>query len=118
MSKVFIEESTLTDIGNAIREKEGTNKAIPTLQMANRIRNLSTSDYPDELIITGDCDSMFANDQWNGFIKYYNKKIKTDNINRAYSMFYGCRKLDSIPFEINFSSDLAVSANGMFMYCT
>lgn len=36
--KYFIEDSTLTDIGNAIREKEGTTELIPTPDMGNRIR--------------------------------------------------------------------------------
>lgn len=37
MSKVFIEESTLTSIGDAIREKEGRSELIPTTEMAQRI---------------------------------------------------------------------------------
>ena len=41
MSKVFIEESTLTAIGDAIREKEGSAELIPTAEMAQRIGALS-----------------------------------------------------------------------------
>lgn len=37
MSKVFIEESTLDDIANAIQEKEGSEEKIPTAEMAARI---------------------------------------------------------------------------------
>lgn len=40
MSKVFIEESTLTSIGNAIREKNGTIDMIAPLDMATAITNL------------------------------------------------------------------------------
>lgn len=40
MSKVFIEESTLTSIGNAIREKNGTTDMIAPLDMATAITNL------------------------------------------------------------------------------
>lgn len=37
MAKVFIEETTLTNIGNAIRDKEGTSELIPVTDMATRI---------------------------------------------------------------------------------
>jgi hypothetical protein len=37
MAKVFIEETTLTDIADAIREAKGTTELIPTLEMANEV---------------------------------------------------------------------------------
>ena len=37
MAKIFIEESTLTSIGDAIRGKDGTTELIPTTEMASRI---------------------------------------------------------------------------------
>lgn len=40
MSKVFIEESTLTAIGDALREKNGTTDMIAPLDMATAITNL------------------------------------------------------------------------------
>lgn len=42
MSKVFIEESTLTSIGNAIRSKTGETGLIAPLDMATAISNLAT----------------------------------------------------------------------------
>ena len=42
MSKVFIEESTLTSIGDAIREKNGTTDLIAPLDMATAITDLPT----------------------------------------------------------------------------
>lgn len=41
MSKVFIEEATLTGIADAIRGKEGSSEKIPTTQMAERIGAIS-----------------------------------------------------------------------------
>lgn len=41
MSKVFINEETLVDIGNAIREKEGSSELIPPLEMGDRIRAIA-----------------------------------------------------------------------------
>ena len=46
MSKVFIEESTLTAIGDAIRDKEGSTALIAPLDMATKITNLSTGVEP------------------------------------------------------------------------
>ena len=40
MSKVFIEESTLTAIGDVVRENEGSTELIPPLEMPNRLRAL------------------------------------------------------------------------------
>lgn len=40
MSKVFIDESTLDDIANAIQDKEGSTEKIPTAEMAARIEAL------------------------------------------------------------------------------
>ena len=40
MAKVFIEETTLTSIGDAIRDKAGTNELISPLDMPNAISNL------------------------------------------------------------------------------
>lgn len=41
MSKVIIDESTLTSIGDAIRSKEGTTELIPPLEMPKRIEAIS-----------------------------------------------------------------------------
>lgn len=38
MAKIFIEETTLTAIANAIREKEGTTELVPVNDMATRIK--------------------------------------------------------------------------------
>lgn len=43
MAKVFIEETTLTAIGDAIREKEGTSELVPVVDMADRIKDIPSS---------------------------------------------------------------------------
>ena len=40
MSRIFIDEATLSAIGAAIRSKEGSEALIPTTQMAQRIAEL------------------------------------------------------------------------------
>lgn len=42
MSKMFIKDSTLVDIGNAIREKEGSTEKISPLEMGDRIRAIES----------------------------------------------------------------------------
>ena len=46
MAKVFIEETTLTAIGDAIRGKEGTTALVPVNDMATRITSLQTGSDP------------------------------------------------------------------------
>lgn len=42
MSEYLIKQSTLTDIGNAIREKTGKTEQIPVINLANEISTIST----------------------------------------------------------------------------
>lgn len=46
MAKVFIEETTLTAIGDAIREKEGSTELIPVTDMSTRISAISGGSDP------------------------------------------------------------------------
>lgn len=106
MAKVFIEETTLTAIGDAIREKEGTTELVPVNDMADRITAIQSGGgggnepTDEELIITGDCQYMFANDSWNWAVERYGNRMTTKDITNCYSMFWKCA-LDEIPFEIN-----------------
>lgn len=70
MAKVLIDESTLTSIGDAIREKEGTTDLIPVPDMESRIRNLSTSGGGGGELNMGTCT---VNIKLSGFSKanYY-----------------------------------------------
>lgn len=55
-------------------------------------------------VISGDCGVRFANDGWNWFIEKYGNQITTKNILGSNRMFYSCKNLLEIPFDINFSS--------------
>lgn len=44
--QVILNKSILTDIGNAIRQKEGSTDPIPSIDMANRITNLPSGGEP------------------------------------------------------------------------
>lgn len=53
MSNLIIRQSTLTDIGNAIREKKGTSAPIPVTALATEIRALETDGLPEDIVFTG-----------------------------------------------------------------
>lgn len=110
MAKVFIEESTLTKIGNSIRNKTGKTELIDPAVMDVEIDSISGGGgLPEEAyVITGDCQYRFCQNGWNWFIDEFGNKITTkDIINIAY-MFIGSGRLTSIPFDINLAS---ISAN-------
>ena len=105
MAKVFIEETTLTNIGNAIRSKEGTTALIPVNDMATRIEAISGGGGGDitdeELTIKGNCSYRFSNNGWNWVIDKYGNRMTTDSITRCFHMFEYCDQLDEIPFTLN-----------------
>lgn len=106
MAKIFIEETTLSNIGNAIRDKEGTSDLIPVNDMASRISAITTGGSggneptDEELTITGNCTYRFAYDGWNWFIDKYGDRLTTKDITNPLHMF-DSSTLDNIPFQIN-----------------
>lgn len=109
MSKVFIEESTLTAIGDAIRSKDGSTALIAPLDMAAAITNLPTGgggDLPEEaLLITGTGQYRFANGNWDWFINTYGNRVTTKDITSADHMFFEMVSVEEIPFTLNFAAD-------------
>ena len=121
MSKVFIEESTLTAIGNAIRGKTGGTELIAPLNMPTEINGISTgSTLPEEAFnITGDCSYKFANNGWNWFINNYGSQVTTNNITNCNNMFIENSELTNIPFSINCDSTKSfIPCSYMFSGCT
>lgn len=109
MAKVFIEETTLTNIGNAIRDKEGTSELIPVTDMATRIAAIESggggdSGIPEEAFnLTGDCSYQFNQGKWDWFIAKYGNQITTDNITSCQNMFFNTQ-LEKIPFQVNINT--------------
>ena len=107
MSKVLVNESSLTGIANAIRGKNGSTTTYKPSEMAAAITAISGgdggsgADIPDSaFVLSGDCKYWDYNGKWDSFITAYADKWSTSNIIDASNMFYGC-KLAQIPFEIN-----------------
>ena len=105
MANVLVDDTSLTAIGNAIREKNGKLIKYKPSEMANAISNISVGgggDLPAEaLTISGNCSYRFSYDGWNWFIEKYGNQITTNNINDATHMFFRCT-LTEIPFDLNF----------------
>ena len=124
MSKVFIEESTLTAIGDAIRGKTGGTELIAVPNMATQIEGITTGggsreDYiPDSaLVISGECTYAFANGKWDWFVEKYGNQITTNNIASANNMFYNSN-IETIPFDLNFkNSKTGIAVGYLFFTC-
>lgn len=106
MSKVLVNESSLTGIANAIRGKNGSTDTYKPSEMAAAITAISGGggsgvDIPEEaFVLSGDCSYWDYHGKWDKFITAYADKWSTSNIIDASNMFNGC-KLAQIPFEIN-----------------
>ena len=131
MAKVFIEETTLTAIGDAIREKTGGTDLIAPGNMPTEIKGIVSGGdgdcnglhIPEEaLVISGDCAYRFVYNGWNWFIEEYSDKITTNNLESGMNMFWYSSELTNIPFDLNFkiptSTTLATSMTYMFANCT
>ena len=106
MSKVLVNESSLTGIANAIRGKNGSTDTYKPSEMAAAITAISGGggggpEIPDEaFVLSGSLSYWDYNGKWDKFIETYINKWSTSNIVDTSNMFYGC-ELAQIPFEIN-----------------
>lgn len=117
MSKVFIQESTLTAIGDAIREKTGKTDLIAPGNMPAEISNISGGgggDIPESAFhLTGNCPYKFAQGSWDWFLDMYGNQITTSNIGNADYMFNNS-SVKNIPFDINFDPTWDADLSSMF----
>ena len=110
MSKVLVNESSLTGIADAIRGKNGSTDTYKPSEMAAAITAIegggggSGPEIPDSaFVLSGSVNYWDYNGKWDSFITAYADKWSTSNIIDASYMFNGT-KLTSIPFDINLSS--------------
>ena len=109
MSKVFINESSLTSIGNAIREKTGNSELLSVPDgMVAAIESITTGGgsavLPEELkVITGNVQYLFSRDYFTPYIKIYGNQITTKDLVNP-QMFYGNRTIEEVPFDLNIAS--------------
>lgn len=101
MSKVLVNETTLTNIGNSIRAKNGETTLYLPSEMDSKISSLPIMPA-GELVITGNCDYKFYSPSWNWYLNY---DLSTKDITSCQNMFKSNSKLESIPFTINITKD-------------
>lgn len=123
MAKVFIEETTLTAIGDAIRSKTGKTELIDPANMSTEIAGIEAGsgggyEPPAEVLkITGNCEYRFANGGWDWFIKDFGNRVTTENIDDANYMFY-YSNIEEIPFQLNLKSGSSGKMNRLFSSCS
>jgi hypothetical protein len=108
MSKVLVNESTLSSIAGAIRKKTGAADKYKPAEMAEAITQIRGGDltFPEELLAhSGDCGSRFANDGWSEYIRYFGSNITTNNVTDTQNMFANSFSLEKVPFSINLAND-------------
>lgn len=114
MANVVVNDASLQDVANAIREKNGLETKYKPAEMGQAIRDIPSGggDVPPEaLVITGDCRYRFANNGWNWFIENYGDRITTEDIGDANYMFDSC-SLSEIPFSLNFNNSIGTNSLG------
>lgn len=120
MAKVFIEEATLTAIGDAIRGKEGTSDLVPVNDMASRITSLPSGGGDIEvepIVLKGQCQYTCANTVASAYIEKFGNTITTTAIESASRMFqYFSGSV--IPFEVNMKSGTSHAIDYLFYSAT
>jgi hypothetical protein len=107
MAKVFIEETTLTAIGNAIRGKTGKTELIDPANMSTEIASIEAGgggggDLPEEAFTwTGSISYKGAYNHWNWFLETYSPRITTSGLDGTEYCFYNSDKLTTCPQQFN-----------------
>ena len=123
MANVVINDTNLTAIAEAIREKNGTTETYKPSEMAAAIKELKAGGLESILSFSGDCSYLFYKGQFDKLIENYGDSISTSEITKAYYMFSES-SLTEIPFVINLkdaNSSTSVTEqefNYMFYGCT
>lgn len=124
MAKVFIEETTLTSIGDAIRGKEGTAELIPVTEMATRISAIQgggsgggNEPTAEELTFTGNLSGVFSNNNWNWFLEKYKNKITAKNVSSIQNIFANSSNLEDLSW-LTISVNNNTNPQSMFSGCS
>lgn len=108
MAEVLVQDSSLQDIADAIREKNGTETTYKPSEMGDAVREISGGGGggvpPEALVLTGNCSYRFANNGWNWFLEEYGDQIRIEELNNASYMFSNSSEIEEIPFEIVFNN--------------
>lgn len=114
MAKVFIEETTLTAIGDAIRGKTGKTDLIDPANMSTEIASIEAGSggddkLPDEILLTGNCDYACSGPVAAALIAAYPEKLRAQDITNAKNLF------ENSTIEV-LSLDLPFKSQGSLIY--
>lgn len=122
MAKVFIEETTLTAIGDAIRGKTGKTELIDPANMSTEIASIEAGGggggyepSEEDLEFSGDLELVFANARWDWVIDQYGDKVTTHDITVLSNTFKNSG-VKEIPFQLNVNN--CTNFSSTFSGCT
>lgn len=124
MATVFIDETRLTAIGDAIREKTGGTELLKVADMPTAIAGIVASGevgLPERMkVLTGNCEGLFYLGNWIWIFEDYPGQVSTKDLEHCSSMFWNAKTLKTITFNFNFNneSDIFPSTYQMFEDCT
>lgn len=116
MANVILDDTHLTNIANAIREKNGEATTYTPGAMAKAITDLPSgggSVEVEPIVLTMSCDYACSGLIASAYIELFGDTISTDSITSASHMFDKYQG-EYIPFDINFNSNYNLSMNYMF----
>lgn len=124
MANVIINDTNLTNIANAIREKNGGTTKYKPSEMANAILAIEGSNVPSDipkeaLTLTLECSYWDYAGRWDWFFeKYKDQMVVKEDITGAAYMFYGSN-ITEMPLEIYFNKyGYGFDVNGMYQSAT
>lgn len=108
----------LTAIGDAIRSKTGETELLTLDAMPAAIQGISGGgeNLDEYLVFSGNCNNVFSNGHYDWIIEKYGDRVTTSDITDANCMFENS-DVTSIPFELNFDSDISCGVQLMFHAC-
>ena len=115
MALRIIDNTHLTNIACAIREKSGVTDPIATPDMATAIANLPSGGTEFEtIVLSGDCNKACSGPVVGKLLEQIPDAIATENIWSAQEMFKGYQG-STIPFDLNFDPGVQTYTSGLFM---
>ena len=123
MDKVFIKKTTLTAIGDAIREQIGKSDLISPTNMPTEIRGIGSGgsgsgESFEPIKLNGDQSYGCSGSLAGNTINRYGDKITTAGLTAISKMFYKNKTVEEIPFDINYGLAGRTDASGMFYECS
>ena len=106
MSKVLVNESSLTGIADAIRGKNGSTTTYKPSEMAAAITAISGGgpDIPDSaFVISGNCDYLNYYGHWDWFFNQYGSQITINNVTSISNWMNGS-KIENWEINTNIAS--------------